>query len=207
MMQSSIQAEGNPFMEPRAKRAELYPVDAKGLVREGDARTPELLVWAGCVNSYQDINTLPAFMKILDAAGVTYKALGPEEGCCGYVAYITGMPAFEDIARGAAGRISASGAPVVVTPCAGCAKSFRKVWPEHGIELGPRPLHAVELFEQLIKDGRLKLTKPFAKKVVWHDPCDIGRHLRIFDAPRNVLKAVPGLELVEMAHSRERAIC
>jgi glycolate oxidase len=207
MMQDSLEAEGNPFKEPSSARDELFPEDAVGLIREGDTREPDILVWAGCVNSYQDIKTLPAFMKVLDAAGVTYKALGTEEGCCGYVAHITGMPAFDDLAHGAAQRINECGAPVVVTPCAGCDKSFAKIYPEHGIEVKPEALHGVQLLDRLISEGRLRPEKPFKKRVTWHDPCDIGRHLGIYDEPRRVLKAIPELDFVEMPHNREKAVC
>lgn len=207
MMQDSLRAEGNPFNEPASRRDELFPEDAVGLIREGDDREPDILVWAGCVNSYQDIKTLPAFMKVLDAAGVTYTSLGTEEGCCGYVAHITGMPAFHDLAHGAAERINECGAPIIVTPCAGCDKAFAKIYPEHGIEVVPEALHGVQYLDRLIQEGRLKPERPFKKRVTWHDPCDIGRHLRIFDEPRRILRSIPELDFVEMPTNREKATC
>jgi len=67
--------------------------------------------------------------------------------------------------------------------------------------------HISEYLEKLIKEGKLKFTKEFKKKVAYHDPCHLGRHAKVYDAPRNILKAIPGLELIETKAEREDAIC
>jgi glycolate oxidase len=204
---ANIEAEGNPFGDPRAKRTETMPVESRGLVKEGDGRTPEILVFSGCVNSYQDVSMVPAFMGILDAAHVTYGMLGEDEGCCGYIAFLSGSPDFPDIAQATAERVAATGAEYIVTPCAGCYKAFSQVYPEQGIEMGPKVLHAVEYMDILIDEGRLAFDTSFDHKVAYHDPCDLGRHLGIYEPPREVLARIPGIDLVEFPSNRKLAKC
>jgi len=68
-------------------------------------------------------------------------------------------------------------------------------------------MHTVELLEELIRDGRLKLAEPLEMKLTYHDPCHLGRHTGVYDAPRNVLEMVPGIEFVEMERNRENSYC
>ena len=68
-------------------------------------------------------------------------------------------------------------------------------------------IHHTELIEQLVKDGKIKLTNPINKKVTWHDSCFLGRYNEIYEAPRNILKAIPGVELVEMERNHDRSFC
>lgn len=207
MLLASIEANGNPFGDPREKRMELYPEDAKGFIKPGEAGKVDVLLFAGCVNSYQDLALMKGLMGILDSIGKTYTTLGTEEGCCGYVALISGLSEFEEIGAATAERLRTSGAKLVVTPCAGCYKTLSHHYPEHGIEHGLEVLHLVEYLAKLVKDGDIEFKKSFDQKVAYHDPCDIGRHLGIYDPPREVLRAVPGLELVEFPTNRNMASC
>jgi Fe-S oxidoreductase/FAD/FMN-containing dehydrogenase len=207
MLLESILANGNPFGDPREKRTELYPDKTTGFIGPEDSGKVDVLIFAGCVNSYQDLALMKGLMGILDAVGKTYTTMGTEEGCCGYVALISGLSEFDDIGRATADRLTKTGASVVVTPCAGCYKTLAHHYEEHGIEHGLEVLHLVEYLDQLIKEGSVEFKKPFAKKVVYHDPCDIGRHLGIYEPPREVLKAVPELDLVEFPTNRNMATC
>ncbi len=207
MLLESILANGNPFGDPREKRTELYPDGAKGFIEPGEAGKVDVLIFAGCVNSYQDLALMKGLMGILDSVGKTYTTMGTEEGCCGYVALISGLSEFEDIGRATADRLTKTGAQVVVTPCAGCYKTLSHHYEEHGIEHGLEVFHLVEYLDQLIKEGSVDFKKPFDKKVAYHDPCDIGRHLGIYEPPRDVLRAVPGLELLEFPTNRNMASC
>lgn len=204
---SSINAEGNPFGEPRTKRTETLPAESRGLVGKGDTRRPEALVFGGCVNSYQDVSLLPSLMGVLDSAHITYAMLGEDEGCCGYIAYLSGSPEWEDIARATVERLRSTGASVLVTPCAGCLKTFSRLYPEHGLDPGMKALHAVEYVLLLIEEGRLSFDRPFEHRVAYHDPCDLGRHLGIYEPPREVLLRIPGVQLVELPTNRKLAKC
>ncbi len=206
-MMAGVETVGNPFGEPKEKRTEIFPSNAKGLLMPGDEGEADILLWVGCVNSYQEMKTIPNLMAILDAADIKYRVLGEDEGCCGSVAHISGMSGYEEMANGAKERIRATGIETVITPCAGCANNFKNIYKKHDIDLGVEALHSVEYLDRLIKEGRLKLEVPFNKRVTYHDPCEVGRHLKIYEPPRNVIKAVPGIDFVELPENREEAKC
>ncbi len=195
----------NPLLAPPEKRADSYPPEYKKAV---PGKT-DVLVHLGCVASFQDVRIIPAFMKILDYAGVNYGAMGEEESCCGYLAYLVGDTAtFRKAIDMYKERIAKYGPKELITSCAGCLKTFRDLFPKYGGGNGYRALHALELIETLIKEGKLKFkvdAEPL--KVVYHDPCDIGRHMGIYEPPRNVIKALPGVELLEFAQNRALAKC
>ena len=117
-----------------------------------------------------------------------------------------GSNEFEPHAQKVMERLRATGAKELVTPCAGCYKTFKKIYSEIG-DLGMEVYHSVQYLEKLIKEGRIKLNGDLGKKVTYHDPCDLGRAFGIFEEPRNILKATPGLEFVEMARNRLQARC
>jgi heterodisulfide reductase subunit D len=104
--------------------------------------------------------------------------------------------------------IAKTGAERVIVSCAGCLKALRTDYPEKfGIELPP-VLHITEYADQLIRDGRLRPRRQLkGMRIAYHDPCHMGRELGIYDAPRDVLRSIPGVELVEMDPSREAAMC
>jgi glycolate oxidase subunit GlcD len=200
----SIAEYGNPFAEPTSKRADVFPA---GFEKK---ETADTLLFLGCVSSYQDLKIIPAMMKIADLAGEDYTALGENEVCCGYLSYLVGdMEAFGRFRENAMERIMKTGAKKIVATCAGCYKTFHDLYPKYGADFGDtKVMHAIEYMEELIKQGTMKFDpegKPL--KVAYHDPCDIGRHMQIFEPPREVLKAMPGVELLEFALNRNMAKC
>jgi Fe-S oxidoreductase len=94
----------------------------------------------------------------------------------------------------------------LVTPCAGCFKTFKKIYPQVG-DLGLEVYHSVHYLLRLIKEGKIGFKGELGKKVTYHDPCDLGRAFQIFEEPREILRAIPGLEFVEMARNRLQARC
>jgi len=201
LMSDMIEA-GNPFSQPKETRTDSYP---DGAPIGGKADT---LLHLGCSASYQDVKIIPSVMKILDAAGVSFTTLGEEELCCGYLAYLVGdMDTFNKVAKSNLKQFKKTGAKEVLTTCAGCHKTFHDIYPHEGHTDGYRAEHLVETMERLIADGKLKLKEKKAKKVIYHDPCDLGRHLGVYEPPRNVIKAIPGIELIEFAQNRTLAKC
>jgi glycolate oxidase len=195
----------NPLMADPAKRTDSYPSDYKKAV----PNKTDTIVHLGCVSSFQDVKTIPAVMKILDNAGIDYGALGEKESCCGYLAYLVGdMETFNKAMKMYDDRMAEFGPKTVVSSCAGCIKTFRDLYPHYGGGNGYKPVHIVEMMETLIGEGKLKFkedSKPI--KVAYHDPCDIGRHMGIYEPPRNVIKAIPGVELLEFPLNRAQAKC
>jgi len=148
-------------------------------------------------------------MQILDNAGVNYGSLGQEESCCGYLAYLVGdTPTFNQAREMYMERMAKYKPKELITTCAGCLKTFRDLYPHYGSGNGFTVTHAVELMEKLINEGKIKFKADAAPvKVVYHDPCDMGRHMGVYEPPRNVLKAIPGVELIEFPLNRAMAKC
>ena len=194
---------GNPFGQPKKTRVDSYP---DGWPKKAKAET---LFHIGCVGSYNDVKVVPAMMKILEAAGEDFTALGGDEQCCGLLAYLTGdIKTFKKCMDKTLKNFDAVGARNVLTTCAGCYRTFDDIYAEFKDVSKYNLSHAVEYIERLINDGRLKF-KADAKpvKVAYHDPCDLGRHMQVYDPPRNILKALPGVELVEFPKNRNLAAC
>ncbi|UCC92218.1 MAG: (Fe-S)-binding protein, partial [Thermoplasmata archaeon] len=130
-MVASIEADGNPFGEPREGRTEAYPNGLAERVIVDEAWSPDVLLFPGCVYSYQDPRALAALTKVMEAAGVDYAVLGLEEGCCGYMDHLAGAEGeFQEVAKDRMGRIVASGARTLLTPCAGCFRTFSRLYTE-----------------------------------------------------------------------------
>jgi len=168
----------------------------------------DVLYWVGCVVASRTPNTAKAVVRVLGKADVDFTLLGEKEGCCGYVLLASGLwNEAKDVALRVVERLKESGARVLVTSCAGCYYTFSKLYPEVlNIEMPCEVKHASQLACGLIKDRQLEL-EGLNLKVTYHDPCSLGRHSDVFDEPRDVLKAVPDLRLVEMPLSRRRARC
>jgi glycolate oxidase len=94
----------------------------------------------------------------------------------------------------------------IITTCAGCLKTFKELYPKH-VDFNIEVFHVVEYLDRLISEGKLRFSKPVSKRVVYHDPCDLGRHLNIYEPPRKVLEAIPGIQLLEFRENRNLAWC
>ncbi|HEM60676.1 MAG TPA: FAD-binding protein [Chloroflexi bacterium] len=204
-MVESLRAEGNPFGELAAKRTETYPSGFQARVAPADEAN--VLLYLGCTGSYQDLYIVPSMMDFMDQAGVKYTVLGEKENCCGYVAYLVGLEEeFKELMEKNLAVFEDLKPNLIVTTCAGCHRTLRDLYREYsGFDV--EVLHAVEYMDRLIADGALKFTREFPSKVIYHDPCDIGRHMNIYEPPRNVLRAIPGLELMEFKLNRALAKC
>jgi Fe-S oxidoreductase len=99
------------------------------------------------------------------------------------------------------------GVKKIVTTCPGCYLAWKEEYKKFDKDLPFEILHSTELIADLIKEGKLKITKEYNKKVIFQDPCDLGRHSGVFEAPREILKSIPGLELIELERERFDAYC
>jgi glycolate oxidase len=206
-VRDNIRKTGNVFASAREDRIEIYPAPLREKAQSGQLKAQaETLLFMGCVPSYLDMKMVPSLIKPLDAAQVDYTTLAVEESCCGFPLFLMGSDEFEEHAQRLIDRIREIGARELVTPCAGCYKTFKKIYPEIG-DLGLEVYHSVHYIEKLLQEGKLRFTGDVGKKVTYHDPCDLGRAFQIFEEPRNILKQIPGLEYVEMARNRLQARC
>jgi len=196
---------GDPSGMPPSKRvAWTEQLQQRGVF----PKKAEVLYWAGCIVSTRTPNAARAMGNVLTRAQVDFTFLGEKEGCCGYVLLATGLldEAKENAVR-LVERVKETKAETLVTPCAGCYYTFTKMYPEIlDAELPCNVSHASQFAERLIKEGKIA-PHSLDLRVTYHDPCSLGRHCNVYDSPRNVLKAVPNLDLVEMPLSRNRARC
>ena len=206
-VRESVSKDGNVYASAREDRVDIYPPDLRKKAQSGKLpKKAETLLFMGCLPSYLDMKIVPSTIKALDTAEVDFTTLGTQESCCGFPLYLMGSDEFEPEAKKLMERIKATGARELVTPCAGCYKTFTKLYPQIG-DLGLEVYHTVQYLDKLIAEGKIALSKEVTKKVTYHDPCDLGRSCHIFEEPRNILKRIPGLELVEMAKNRLDARC
>lgn len=172
-------------------------------------QTAETVYFVGCVSSfYPRAYAIPrALVQVLDRAGEEFTTLGGEEWCCGYPLYVAGMRSrMADLARHNLERVRAVGARRVVFTCPSCLYAWSHLYPEMTDTSGLELLHATELLGDLLDRQKLTLG-PVEEVVTYHDPCDLGRKNGIYEAPREVMDAIPGLELREMSMNRQDALC
>jgi heterodisulfide reductase subunit D len=167
----------------------------------------ELLYYTGCTAGIRLPNIAKSTAKILKAADIDFAVL-EEEPCCGSVMLRTGKT---DDAKKNADRLAEvvkkSEAKKIIVTCAGCLKTLRDDYSKLDVEL-PEVLHVTEALQEIVRDKKLRL-KPLGEKVrvTYHDPCHLSRAAGVYDAPREIIKAIPGVELVEMETNREAAMC
>ena len=206
-VKDNICRTGNVFAAKGKERIEVYPPSLREKVRRGELKEKaETLVFMGCLPSYLDMKTVPSLLKTLEAADVKYTTLASEESCCGFPLFLLGAGEFKAHAEKLLKNIRATGARELVTPCAGCYKTFQTLYPEIG-DLGMSIYHTVQYLEKLASEERLTFDQPLPSRVTYHDPCDIGRACQIFEEPRSILRRIPGVEFVEMARNRMDARC
>ncbi len=173
--------------------------------------TAEVVYFVGCVGSlFPRSYRLPQTMaQLMERAGLDYALLGGEEWCCGYPLLINGqLDQAMDLIRHNLAQVQAYQAKKVVFTCPSCLHIWHRIYRDvAGGELPFELLHATELLASMVDEGRLKFRALPAQRVTYHDPCDLGRKEKIFDAPRRVLAAIPGVELVEMRDNRASSHC
>jgi heterodisulfide reductase subunit D len=177
-------------------------------------QTGEVMYFVGCAPYIEalmeDIPSQPLAMaasalKLLNAVGIE-PVVSPNEKCCGHdMLWLGEVETFKKLAEHNAAMIKESGVKKIVFSCPEGYRTFKLDYP-NVVKLDCEVVHISELLAEKVESGELKF-KEMKKKVTFQDPCRLGRHMGVFDAPRKVLAAIPGLELIEMPHNREESIC
>lgn len=207
MALDAVDAEHNVLGYPNVERASWvdYMADAPADGFRKDRA--DVLYYVGCMTSFSPAaqGIAESFARAMMAASVDFALLGEDEWCCGFPLRIAG---FGEKARALVehnvAQVRRLGAKTIVFNCPSCYLNWRHDYA--GDLPDVRMLHATQFIDELTTAGRLPLGA-VDLAVTYHDPCDLGRNARVFDAPRRAIGAVPGVELREAASSRERALC
>jgi Fe-S oxidoreductase len=211
----NLRKEDNMMMKSKAERGKW----AKGLkIKDLTKEKAEVVFHAGCSLSFDEglWKIARTAVALLQNAGVDVGIMGKDETCCGGKAYEMGYQG--ELTKYAESNIDAwtnAGVKTVVTACSDGYYTFKHLYPELGSRF--EVVHIVEFIDRLIKDGKLKFTKTIPMTVTYHDPCHLGRRdhiyvpgeaiMGIYDPPRDIIKSIPGLELIEMERIKEYAWC
>jgi Fe-S oxidoreductase len=173
-----------------------------------DDRDADVLLWIGCAASYDDRakKIAVAMVRLLRKAGVSFAVLGDEEQCCGDLARRSGNEAlFQELAHANVETLNGYRVKRIVTICPHGLNTIANEYPDLGGHYVV--LSHGEFLADLVRQGRLKPDSPVGKRIVYHDPCYLGRHNDIYEGPRDVLLSVPGIRLREIERSRNRSLC
>ncbi len=223
----SIETKYNPYKEPHTNRWEWMP---KSITT---SKKSDTAYFVGCTSAYRLPQIAQDTVKILNATKTDFMILGSDEWCCGSPLMRTGQ---FDLAKKMMehniDKLNKLGVETVITSCAGCYDMLKVDYKRYSeTEMKFNVLHSVEYINQLIKEGVIEFRKETPLKVTYHDPCHLGRRVDpyagewegdklqrpeqyirrgrngVYDPPREVLRSIPGLELVEMERIREYAWC
>jgi Fe-S oxidoreductase len=201
----SLRDNGNPWQGARKDRMAW----AKDLDVPAYDGSQEYLLFVCCTSCYdkRSMKIARSVATLLSQAGVSYGVIGEEENCCGEsIRKVGGEEVFQEMASANVQLFNDKGVKKIITTSPHCLWTFKTEYPELGGNWDV--VHYSELFADLIKDGKLVLKNEVGgKKVAFHDPCYLGRHSKVFDAPRNVAESLPGVELVELLRSRTDSLC
>ncbi|MHB1535269.1 MAG: (Fe-S)-binding protein [Acidimicrobiales bacterium] len=221
LMEASFPTEGSLMLRNIENRGDPWGLGAsarldwtKGLdidIPVVSATIPddiEYLFWVGCAGALDERarKTTQAIARVLTAAGVTFAILGPRETCTGDPARRIGNEyLFQTQAQANIDTFEKVGAKKVIASCPHCFNSISREYPALGSHV--EVIHHSVLLEHLIAEGKLRPQQPVTAKVTYHDPCFLGRHNDVYDEPRGVLAAVPGVETVEMHRHKRTGFC
>lgn len=201
-MADTVTSSGNIFADP----PKVHNKWSEGLEFNKGSGT---LFYPGCLASHRFKEKTNILVQLLQAAGYDLDFLGDDQTCCGTPYWITGkMENTEDYAKAYLKKLQDRGVKEIVTPCPSCFRAFDEEYPRLlGMEKLPiKVRHTSEVLKEIVDKKKLKF-KPVNKTVSYHDPCEIGRYRDIYDPPRKVLEAIPGIEFIEMSRNREHAFC
>jgi Fe-S oxidoreductase len=224
----NIETNRNIYGKPHNQRFNWLPSDVH--ISEG----ARVAYFTGCSTSYLHPDIARDTVKILNAGGMDFKVLHGDEYCCGAPLWRTGqIEAAKELVEHNLDTFRKNEISTLITSCAECYGTFRGFYPRIA-ELDFEVLHITQVIQRMLKEGKLRLGKNLNMKVTYHDPCLLGRLSElyvpwngeikafgyheppkqwrrgkngVYEAPREILRMIPGIELVEMTRNEENAFC
>ena len=219
IMASALKGQKNIWGGLRENRDQWVTDEIRPTIQEH----AKIGYFAGCTASFVEQDIAQSAAKLLDAAGVEFTTLGTDEMCCGIPMLVAGKwDLFEEALRHNSAAMKAKGVEEVVTSCPACWLVWNTYYPQWAEKLGIpydfRAKHYSQVLAEKIATGEFALTEVpeslqslveanGTAKVTFHDSCHIGRAGGVYEPPRDLIRAIPSVELVEMAHSKEDALC
>ena len=210
MISASLRGENDIWAGKRENRDKWVPEDVAAKIPEQS----DILYFAGCTASYVETDIAEASIRLLQDSGYSVGYMGKDEACCGIPMKMSGKwDQFEEIYEYNTAQARKRGAKTIVTSCPACGLVWKELYASIAAERGDayefEVKHYSELVSEALADGKLELkSNPFeGQTVTFHDSCHAGRAQGLYEEPRNMLKAIPGIDFVEMEHNREEGIC
>ncbi|MGW4590672.1 (Fe-S)-binding protein [Amycolatopsis thermoflava] len=213
-MFKNLENKGNPWgQNAKDRMAWAEDLDFEVPVFDGELGDTEYLFWVGCAGAFEDRakKTTRAVAELLHIAGVKYTVLGPEESCTGDPARRAGNEfLFQMLAQQNVEVLNSvfegreAGSRKIVATCAHCFNTLANEYPELGGQF--EVVHHTQLLNRLVREKRLVPVAPIADDVTYHDPCYLGRHNKVYEAPRELVGA-SGAQFREMPRHGDRSMC
>lgn len=205
-----METQGNPWgiaQERRDEWTEELPEDLT-VPQWTEGGNYEYLFFVGCAGSYDDRQkkVSRAMIRILKEAKVSFATLGKQEMCNGDPARRMGNEyLYQTLAKANVETFNGLGVKAIITQCPHCFNTLKNEYPDFGGHY--EVLSHAELLAKLIREKRVKLSRVQDRTLTYHDPCYLGRHNGVFDAPRETLNSIPGLNVIEMQRSKRESFC